>query len=307
MPQLSVLDAPWAAYQTWSATSELLKKDLDQWRQRTLLLAIGGAILVAIGQQVTPIAPKEGMWAIISKGPTLLGSLAIALSAYFAREAVSGSRVMDWVRARATAEALKALTYLYRARVQPFDGADGPTKMLQRVDEIEKTVADLPTRLKKPESGDPDFTFLTVEDYIVKRVDDQIGYYDTKSEQYLLKNDRLRNITFGLGGISVVLGLSSVALPLANWVAVIATVTAALSAHALNQRYQTLTTMFQSTSRRLQLLNGGWIATGKKDSDTAERNAFIQSCENTLALENGAWLSQWSQKSSDAKSAGGGE
>src|SRR5215831_2582798 len=124
MPQLSVLDAPWSAYRTWSATSELLKKDLDRWRQRTLVLAIGGAILVAIGQQVTPMGPKEGTWAMIAKGPALLGSLAIALSAYFAREAVSGSRVMDWVRARATAEALKSVTYLFRARVQPFDGGD---------------------------------------------------------------------------------------------------------------------------------------------------------------------------------------
>ena len=54
--------------------------------------------------------------------------------------------------------------------------------MLQRIDEIEKTVADLPTRAKKPEKEPPDFTFLTVDDYIVKRVDDQISYYDTKRQ-----------------------------------------------------------------------------------------------------------------------------
>ena len=99
------------------------------------------------------------------------------------------------------------------------------------------------------------------------------------------------------------LGLSSVALPLSGWVAVIGTVTAALSAHGLNQRYQSLTSTYQSTSRRLELLKGGWVATGKQDSDTTERNAFIQSCEDTLAMENGAWLSQWSQKTAGAKAA----
>jgi len=29
---------------------------------------------------------------------------------------------------------------------------------------------------------------------------------------------------------------------------------------------------------------------------TADRNAFIRSCEDTLALENSAWVGEWSQE-----------
>jgi hypothetical protein len=88
-------------------------------------------------------------------------------------------------------------------------------------------------------------------------------------------------------------------------IGLIATLTASLSAYAQNQQYQTLIVTYQATSRRLKALKGEWIASGKTDADTAERNAFIKSCEDTMALENSAWVGDFVQKKPAAEQADG--
>ena len=113
-------------------------------------------------------------------------------------------------------------------------------------------------------------------------------------DEYHKKTAALRALVFWLGGIAVILGVASAVKPLVlGWIAVIATVTAAISSYVQSQHYQMLITAYQATASRLETLRDKWIAGGKAD---ANRNAFIQSCEDTLALENSAWVTQWSQQ-----------
>ena len=58
----------------------------------------------------------------------------------------------------------------------------------------------------------------------------------------------------------------------------------------------TLIAMYSATALRLGLLKSEWEESRKTDADKADRNAFIQRCEQTMALENGAWVTQWSQQ-----------
>jgi len=69
----------------------------------------------------------------------------------------------------------------------------------------------------------------------------------------------------------------------ASWSAVIATVIASLSSYIQGQRYQTFAAAYESTARRLETLKDKWGASAQSD---AGKNAFIQSCEDTMALEN---------------------
>jgi hypothetical protein len=50
---------------------------------------------------------------------------------------------------------------------------------------------------------------------------------------------------------------------------------------------------YQATTRHLGTLKDKWMAGDKTDTS---RNTFIQSCEDTMALENNAWITQWSQQ-----------
>lgn len=292
----AALEVPWRAYRTWAATSRYLRDDIDRWRSRTLILAILGAILAALGQQVTAIAPKIELWAAVAKASELIAALAIALSAYFAREALAGKRIGDWVKARAAAESLVANLFLYRAKAPPFDADQSESELFRRVVEIEQTVSEIQTRPGIAEAEIPELSPLSADDYIKERVNGQLEYYDTRANEYQRKSDRLRNATLWLGAASLMLGIISASSSVAPWVGVIATVTAALSAHAQSARYQTLTAAYQSTSRRLGLLVGEWAASKRTDADTSERNAFIRHCEDVMAIENSAWLGPWSQK-----------
>ena len=282
-----VLDVPWHAYRTWAGTARFLKSDLNRWTRYTLWLAIAGAVLAAAAQELDVFTRPT-----LAKGAAVLASFAVALSAYFGKEALTGNKTSDWIKARSAAESLKAATYLYRAGAPPFDTPDRARILFDTVASIEQRVASIQTRSADTETRAPDLSPLTVDAYIRTRVEDQIGFYDRRAGEYQRKNDTLRNATFWLGAASVLLALSTAYGVVAALVGLIATLTASLSAHAQDRQYQVLIVSYQSTARRLIALKGEWAASQKTDADTAERNAFIRSCEDTMALENSAWLGE---------------
>ena len=236
------------------------------------------------------MAPWAGLAAKIVG---LAGAGAIALSTYFAREALSNESVQRWTRCRSAAESLKACTFLYRAGVPPFDGADRDQKLLERRTAIENAMEDVEQSVIQVQDANFDPSSLSADDYCVKRVDDQVKFYENRTDDYQKKTRALRAVVW-LGAIAVILGVvTALKLPVAGWTAVIATVTAAITSHVHSQRYQSLIATYQATTRHLETLKDKWVAGGKAE---ASRNTFIQSCEDTMALENSAWVTQWSQQ-----------
>ncbi|MEP6716870.1 MAG: DUF4231 domain-containing protein [Terriglobia bacterium] len=289
------LDIPWHAYRTWAGTARYLKAGLSRWTSLTLWLAIAGAVLAAAGQEFGAVKAFTN-WPLAVKGVAILAAFTVALSAYFGKEALGGNKTADWSRARSAAESLKALVFLYRAGVPPFDATDREDKLFGLVTAIEENVATIEIRSAPPDAKEPDLSPLTVDGYIAQRVDDQIRYYDKRAGEYQKANDRLHNAVFCLGAVSVLLAVMAASGFVPALVGLIATLTASISAHAQNQQYQALIVIYQATSRRLLALKGEWSASHKCDADTVARNAFIRSCEDAMALENGAWTGEWSRK-----------
>jgi len=71
----------------------------------------------------------------------------------------------------------------------------------------------------------------------------------------------------------------------------------AITAHLKTQQYQMLTATYVATAQRLRSLLSEWGASGKTDADKAERNAFIQRCEETMSNETGSWSALWAKAS----------
>jgi len=293
------LSGAWTAYRSWGATARYHKNILDSYSRWGLWLAIAGAILATIGQQLSTIAPKEGTIVYLWRAPGMLASAIVALAAYFSAQALSGERDKMWVRCRAAAESIKSAIYLYRAGVPPFDTANRSVELGQR---IEKTLQDLThIELRVPETPEtnPVLDQLTVGEYVDDRVVGQINWYRKRAGEFQRRSDRYVNILKFFGIASVLLGVISMA-GIAAWLAVIATLTTAITAYVKNQRYQFLIGVYLATATRLELLKDQWLDSGKTDADKADRDSFIQRCEETLALENSAWVAQWKDQSQQA-------
>lgn len=288
------LSGPWTAYRTWACTSRYLKAIIDRDTQKSLRLAIVGAILATLGQQLAPLVPKQGLLVWVLKAPGILGACAVALSAYLAKQALANDRIQAWTRARAAAESLKSGIFLYRASAPPFDGSDRVKQLVTRVEKILDGLKDLEPR---PADGAPPPSGpLRVESYITNRLDEQIKWYEDHATEQQGKADRYLRATNWLGAAGALLALATTSAPVSAWAAVVATITAAITAHLKNQQHQTLGANYQSTALRLRLIKTEWSGSGKTDADKAERDQLIQRCEDTMAAENGAWSALWSQK-----------
>ena len=115
------LNAAWTAYRTWAATARHHKAEIDFWNRWGLSLAVAGAVLAALGEQLAPLAPPGGPFAYVLRAPGVLAAAVIALAAYFSAQGLAAHRDRLWIRCRAAAESIKSAIYLYRASVSPFD------------------------------------------------------------------------------------------------------------------------------------------------------------------------------------------
>jgi len=289
----SALASTWNRFRVWDLTAVQLRTSLDRWRVRTLILAVAGAVLVTLGQHLGTL---DGWAALLGKAASVAGAIAIAVSAYFAGQALSNENVQNWTKSRSTAESLKAATYLYRTGIPPFDGADRDAKLVDRRAAIEEAVDGIEPVAAPAGEEVSNLSPLSVDNYVALRVNDQIGgFYRLRAAEYQQKTARLRQLIFWLGAVPVILGAAAAKKPsVAAWSAVVATIIASLTSYVQGQRYQALSTAYLATARRLEMLRDKWAASPK--SDASSKNAFIQSCEDTMALENGAWVTQWSQR-----------
>jgi hypothetical protein len=148
-----------------------------------------------------------------------------------------------------------------------------------------------PGKADKPPPGP-----LNVADYLAVRVDDQIDYYTRSANKYQKKADFWRYCAIAGAATGAGLAVVSAMFSLSPWVALLATVTTSITAYVKNHRYEMMIGLYQATAMRLQSLKDQWLDSGKTDADKADRDAFMQRSEETLALENGAWVAQWSQQ-----------
>ena len=290
------LNGAWTAYRTWAATASHYKAGIDFWNRWGLSLAIAGAILAALGQQIAVLPMSGPILAYAYRVPGAIAAVAVALATYFSSQSLAATRDSTWIRCRAAAESIKSAIYLYRAAVSPFDSPARVTELRRRIEVTLKELNDISPRTPKSEATSTALVPLGVEDYVRVRVIDQITWYRERAGVFQARADRFRKVTLGLGVLSVLLGLATAASVVSSWLSVIATVTTSITAHVKHQHYQSMIGLYLATANRLECLKDEWADNGKTDVDKVDRDAFIQRCEETISTENGAWVAQWNER-----------
>jgi len=277
----------WAQQRIWSETANRLKHGLETARRAALVLGIAAAILAVAAVQLAGVSSAAG------RVLGLLAGVTAGLAPALQRRA--GTRqVAAWTRARSAAEGLKSEVYEYLTGGSAYTAADRDQQLGSRSRAILRGVSDLLLHAAgiQPDSKPlPDVS--GVDSYIAERVNHQIDrYYKPKAARYRTLASRLRLAGEILGGIAVLLGAAAAsfgARTVVDWVPVVTTVAASLTAFIAASRYDHQIVEFLRTAQQLEYLRDSRVEAGMTDSD------FIDACEGVISIENQGWMTNWAK------------
>lgn len=306
----SAVKTAWRDQAIWSKTADNLKAELFKWRLWAAVAGVVGAILETGAATITGLGDAgRRPGAVIA----LIGAVVLAVVPYVSKFKTSKERYSEWVRARSASEALKEAIYTYFFGAPPYGPNPSPADLIRQCQTIKEKAQDLTLHAASVEPEEKERPLsLTVEEYINKRVNDQIeNFYRKKGREKARKAESLRTWEFRLGLAAVALGaLASgetasgiTGLSIAGpWVAVLTTVSAAFAAYLSASLYHREAIIYFGTADRLTSLRDIWISTGNP-ADPAKVAKFVEDCEQAISTENKAWLVKWTsvQPSTAAK------
>lgn len=286
----------WEEYRKASKRSAQFKTTFNRSRTVALVLTIVGATLGVFADQSTDWLAGGSLAVIVPKVLAIVSAICLGIVAYLSKDLISSSTDKKWVIARSQAEALKSEAHIYMVKAPPFDTDQRDEVLATKVKEIlgdgvettPMTDEEMWKRIPKD--------WLTMGDYLKVRVDDQITWFRKKAATYHKLLKRFRTVTFTLGFVSAILGAVAAALSEtvwpAAWIAVIGSITGALTAFSFAGKYQYLMTSYEITAVRLTFLYNEWDRI-PDDEKEARAGEYVQKFEETLAHENSSWIAKW--------------
>ncbi|HKS50088.1 MAG TPA: DUF4231 domain-containing protein [Amycolatopsis sp.] len=279
----------WQRQSVWSQAAGRIKAEIGRARVAVLVLTITGAVLGTASAQVIPHHTPVGRLLAVAS------AVALAVAAFLGRT-TSIRLVRDWTRTRSASEAIKSDVYTYLAGVAPFRDAHRNRILLERLEKLGDSVADLakytagltPVARPLPEVSD-------VDSYTGVRVHGQIdGYYRPKAAQLTRRLAAFRRGEAALAVTAAILAAVVGVLPeaaLTAWIGVLTTAATALTAHAAASRYEYQQIEFTRTADELErLLAARAVAPGDARAD----DDFVARCEQVISIQNEGWMAKLS-------------
>lgn len=291
----------WRQQREWSATADRFKSRIEVWRTRVLLLSIGGAVFATLSTQV----PEGGA----QKAIAAIAAALLAIIPVVTPKKLSPQKIREWTVARSVSEGLKEELYMFLARAEPYDDPAEPnaTILRDRCFEITLKAKDL-LRHVTPSDGAPKSfpDFDAPEEYLVKRVTDQIDWYRDKARQHADKAAGLRKLEFWLaiaaallaavtGVFGKELAVAGWSIEIGAWVAVLTTIGATLTAHIAAARYDHIVNSYSATAFQLSHLRTHWPPEGGGRIPSPEWSMLVRRCEDAISKENESWLAKWAR------------
>jgi SMODS and SLOG-associating 2TM effector domain 1/Protein of unknown function (DUF4231) len=269
----------------WKLTANTLKHNLEKARLRILGLSIAGAILEAFAVQAHTTYPAA------SEVSGYAGAVALALVVIVRILGLGRERVQAWVLAAAASQSLKSEMYQYRTSSGPYgDHLNGNPEatLLERRDDILENVRSIQRYTVEP---DPKTVALLgpldADAYVSERVNGVIGSFRKESEHFVSAQDSWQKVEYFLAIAGALLAAALTFthhLADAAWVAVVTTISVAVGADALAERYAQLTVGYRSMPNRLTRILGRWRA------NHGTLDVLVEQIETALIEENQGWV-----------------
>lgn len=274
----------------FSATANLLKSRLDAVRLICFGLSIGGATLAAIaGGMATDVYRSYLAWPATAM---------LAVSAFMTARLLSKDSVTLHIKARMASEALKREAFLYATSASPYGDVAKQDDLLKSALDTVETNADGLGLYEQKVSGpgscprEP----LNVADYVTKRLDGQIGYYQKSADKLTGPSRILHVAELVLAGAAAVITAVAASVgkggfDLAALTAVITTLAGTVLAHLQSTRYDEQIVNYRATAHRLANLTATTAL-------TASAADIAQAAEEIISSETKSWQALWLKEKS---------
>jgi hypothetical protein len=281
----AMIEEAWNEYRGWAKRARTLQTSSRRWSGMALVCAALAAILAAAASQVSG-------GSITGRSLAFLAAVMAALSPILGHQMLSVASEAQWIRARATAEAIKSECFRCAAEIGDYASASAKSVFIARRDvlteQAEHTgLTPLPDPV--PSAGDPrrpPFP-LTAPWYIENRLGEQIRYYANGQSENERTVGKFRGIGFAAVVAAAILGVAGSNFGqewFAPWIGVMTTVSATVMAYGLLDRRQYLAASYGAMATRLSRVK-------ERFSDgAADLAALVTTTEDLLQSEHGAWI-----------------
>jgi hypothetical protein len=297
-----MIEQAWNEYRGWAKRARSLQANKDRWNFWALVALVATGVLgAASGFFAANPADWLPGWLSHNQLVSALAcaaAIASALSLYVGRQALAVGAEAGWLRARATAEAIKSECFRFAGGVGDYapdkasDG-DATTAFIER----RKTVAARAAgNSLEPEddpvdaSGDDRRPSRPMTDkwYLANRIDAQIQFYKDGQEKNESAYQRLQLWSFVAGAVvAVVSALAAVyGARFAAWTGALTTVGAAVSAYGLAERQKYLAASYAAMKANLERLKERYLV------GDVTLQSLVATAEDLMESEHAAWIDQ---------------
>ncbi len=282
----------WGEYRVWAETSRALKRRITGTGTLVLLVTLLGTACGALAPLVPATHPivLAVPWAVTVM-PWVSAAL-LGLATFLTNQLLGESERMNWVKARAVAEAFKSEAHKYVTGAPPYDTPDAPHLLAQKAADLQRVVPGVITAPVTPEArahGSPAGRW-SVDEYITHRMREQIdAFYRPAVARHAHAVSTAKRLALGFGALAVLLSLAGSSF--GRWPAAVLGVvtTAAVSVAAWFQggHHQQLALNYQSTISKLELL------LAQHRASRLAGTQLILDAEAIMQAEHAAWLAEW--------------
>jgi hypothetical protein len=246
-PNAEIIKQAWLMFRQVELSAEQYKRTVMA-RRWLILGSITMAVVLATANSIASINSS-------SSNPVLTGYAAaffLGLGAVISQASPLKDADKHWTALRISAEYLKEQIYLYRSLVGDYSEDAAHEKMSRVLNRELEVIANV--RLAKVNNANLLMNcpsgIIDTETYIKERVENQIDWFQQRSASQDKWQGRLETVTLLLSFAGIILGLIGQQI----WIASVGTVTLAIQVFAQENRYNYLSTTYQSAVFKLRAL-----------------------------------------------------
>jgi hypothetical protein len=289
----------------WARMDEMDKAArIRQRRFRTLELTLISLTVLAALLSILSVAAPAGLVALFHRlsGPkgtlhllVILTPIAISIIGAYNNHFRDGTK---WILLRGSAEALKREIFRFRARAGVYSDAEclrdsRESKLAARIKDITSSLEQSEinkTSLEESLTSDAAReTFLTADEYVVVRLQDQVRFYVNKTRKLAKQLSFMQILIYVAGGTGTLLA----AIKKDIWVALATAVVTGLITKLQIDQVETSLVQYNQTLSGLRNIETWWTALSRWEKGRRNNiDLLVDQTEKTLQSETAGWVHQ---------------